>query len=849
MKICPKCDTTFPDAVAFCPQDGSGLQEQGEWSEGCVVRGKYRILGKVGQGGMGAVYKALHIPFNEIRALKVIRPDLMRDDMFVKRFRQEAVFARKLQHPNAVRVDDIDEADDGRPLIVMEFIEGRNLKGLIGAFGPLPVERVCLVARQVASALEAAHRMGMVHRDIKPANIVLVPSPEGEQAKVLDFGIAKIKEARAPETGLNTLTGTGMVVGTPQYMSPEQALGKRGDDLDGRSDLYSLGIVMYQMLTGEVPFKGETTMQVLFAQVHTSAKPIHEVRPDLKVPIPIERIVMRCLEKDRDLRPANAGTLIEEIEQAEAKGARVATIFTPATPGSEETVATLLMPRDAERLAKEQAERESEAQRRRDESRRRIFESDTAATPPKKQGDTAERERRSADQDSAGESRQSRLTREQFEHIFGKQEEAKPEPVPQTRRGTDASGRLRVRPEQPGAQQTPPPRLQTGSVISQPAASTGSRKTGALLIAAAVILLGAGAWYFYAGRHASPNQPSAAATANLPPASQPSQPPAATDENSSAQLAAPANSPPAAPAPNSAAENIAPPTNAKPEAPTSAELATQHRVARLVKSGDRYLREKNYPRAIRTYESGLKLDPTNSALLDKLKEARAAQQAPRTAVAANESHSAPPSPAAVTPVADTSSPAAEASAPANTPPQPAVPSTGSLHLTAPAGAAIYIDGKLVGKIADGGSVLVSHVPAGGHRVRLALSGYQNWNGSINVLPGQTTSSAITLAAVPQLKVVSFHVTHQHTFGSDSGTLTIGNGRISYESNKKSNSFDVPISSIAKYGTVRYGADFYFELQNGKDYLFNGPMAVLQAYERARAAAGPSLGNKAGQSQN
>ncbi|MGH9432347.1 MAG: serine/threonine-protein kinase, partial [Terriglobia bacterium] len=168
-----------------------------------MVRGKYRILSKVGEGGMGAVYKALHVAFNELRALKVIRPGLVRDEVFVKRFRQEAVFARRLQHPNAVRVDDIDEADDGRPLIVMEFIEGENLKGLIGAEGPLPVERVCSVAKQVASALQAAHAMGMIHRDIKPANIVLVPSPEGEQAKVLDFGIAKIKEARAQETSLN----------------------------------------------------------------------------------------------------------------------------------------------------------------------------------------------------------------------------------------------------------------------------------------------------------------------------------------------------------------------------------------------------------------------------------------------------------------------------------------------------------------------------------------------------------------------------------------------------------------------------------------------------------------------
>ena len=323
MNSCPTCGLAYPVDFTLCPRDGVKLVEVGVWSEGTVVRGKYRILSKVGQGGMGTVYKALHLRFGEIRALKVISQELATDATFIKRFEHEAVITRKLQHPNAVRVDDIDEAEDGRPFIVMEFIDGASLKKLIQSQSPLPVSRVCSIIKQAASALDAAHRLGMVHRDIKPDNIVLVETPEGEQAKILDFGIAKIKEARlCGETSGMTLTGTGVVVGTPQYMSPEQAAGKRGDELDGRSDIYSLGIVMYQMLTRELPYRADTTMGMLLAHMQTPPTPIQTLCPDLQIPEPIANVVMRCLEKDRDLRPASAKALIEELELAATGPAR-----------------------------------------------------------------------------------------------------------------------------------------------------------------------------------------------------------------------------------------------------------------------------------------------------------------------------------------------------------------------------------------------------------------------------------------------------------------------------------------------------------------------------------------------
>jgi serine/threonine protein kinase len=318
MKDCPTCKSTFPNKFVVCPNDGSNLVEVGVWAEGNEIRGKYRILSKVGQGGMGAVYKVLHVAFDELRALKVINPSLMSDELFVRRFKHEAVITRKLQHPNAVRVDDIDEAEDGRPIIVMEYIEGQSLKKLIKDQGALPSPRVCTIIKQAAAALDAAHKLGMVHRDIKPDNIALVDAPEGEQAKVLDFGIAKIKEVRAGELSGLTLTGTGVVIGTPQYMSPEQAMGKRGDELDGRSDIYSLGVVMYQMLTGDLPFKADTTMGMLIAHMQQAPTPIRTIHPELQIPEAIANVVMKTLEKDPGLRPQSARALIAEIENAES---------------------------------------------------------------------------------------------------------------------------------------------------------------------------------------------------------------------------------------------------------------------------------------------------------------------------------------------------------------------------------------------------------------------------------------------------------------------------------------------------------------------------------------------------
>ena len=318
MKLCPSCQATYPDATAFCSRDGASLRTMGAWAEGTLIRGRYQILGKIGEGGMGAVYKVKHTGFDELRAIKVLDPALTHDPKFLERFKQEAFITRKLHHPNAVRVDDIDEAEDGSPFIVMEYIAGRNLKQVMTEQRQLPAARVCAIAKQVAAALDAAHQLGMVHRDIKPDNILLVKTDEGEQAKVLDFGIARVKEGSLGEGAKDRdLTGKGFVMGTPRYVSPEQAQGRKGDDLDGRADLYSLAIVMYEMLTGEAPFQGATSMETLIAHIQKPPRPIQLVRPGLGIPEGLAGLVMRTLHKNRDLRPPSAAAFMAELTRIE----------------------------------------------------------------------------------------------------------------------------------------------------------------------------------------------------------------------------------------------------------------------------------------------------------------------------------------------------------------------------------------------------------------------------------------------------------------------------------------------------------------------------------------------------
>lgn len=319
MKSCPTCHLPYPDEYSICPTDGSRLEYLRDWAPGDVIREKYRIVCKIGQGGMGAIFKAEHLVFEELRALKVLTPQLAHDESLIRHLRQEARITRRLSHPNAVRVEDLDRAEDGRVFIVMEYVEGSSLKKVIREVGALPVPRALEITRQVCSALDSAHSLGMIHRDIKPDNVLLVRQPDDRDlAKVLDFGIAKLKEGAkggGSVTGV-TMTKTGFVVGTPDYISPEQAKGKPGDELDGRCDLYSVGVLMFEALTGELPFKSNAPFELLMHHVHSHPPSPRVVRPDLDLPEPVVGIVMRALEKNPDDRFQCAREMIMALTAA-----------------------------------------------------------------------------------------------------------------------------------------------------------------------------------------------------------------------------------------------------------------------------------------------------------------------------------------------------------------------------------------------------------------------------------------------------------------------------------------------------------------------------------------------------
>ena len=291
-----------------------------DWPEGVVVEGRYRILAKVGQDIAGTVYKALKLKPGQFRALKVMHQDLASDPDFVNLFMQDAHQREKLRHTNVARVEGIDEADDGRPFIIMEYAEGRGLQEIIQQDAPLAPLRVCAIAKQVAAGLEAAHALGIVHRDVKPGSIFLSNSNSGEKVKLLGFGISKLKEALL---GNRFRTSPEAVIGTFQYLSPEQALGQLSDELDGRADLYSLGVILYQMLTRTLPFQASTAADWMTAHILVAPTPIRVSHAGLAIPDVLTNLVMACLKKNRESRPASARDFIRELDRVEKEICRI----------------------------------------------------------------------------------------------------------------------------------------------------------------------------------------------------------------------------------------------------------------------------------------------------------------------------------------------------------------------------------------------------------------------------------------------------------------------------------------------------------------------------------------------
>ena len=279
---------------------------------GQTLAGKYRIEKLIKTGGMGSVYRGKHVLMDKTVAIKVLRPSLAGDDAVVARFSREAKAASKISHPHAVNVTDFGEAEDGVVFLVMEYLDGRTLKEIINKEGPLALDRVIEIVRQVAGALDVAHSQGVVHRDLKSENIMLVHHDGDEWAKVLDFGIAKIRQ---PEGAHDTeITQANLVVGTPQYMSPEQCSQSGG--LDARSDIYSLGVILYEMLAGRVPFAGDSATAIMMKQVQDSPPSILSSRSDL--PAAVDGVIKRALAKQPIDRFQSAGELAAALSAAES---------------------------------------------------------------------------------------------------------------------------------------------------------------------------------------------------------------------------------------------------------------------------------------------------------------------------------------------------------------------------------------------------------------------------------------------------------------------------------------------------------------------------------------------------
>ncbi len=312
MYTCPICEKTYEDGVSVCPVDGATLLGSGPPPDhflGRVIKGRYRVLRKLGQGGMGSVYLAEQLAIARKVALKVLHGDFARDQEFVKRFRLEARLAASLNHRNVITIYDFDQADDGSLFIAMEYLEGRTLAEVVRQDGALAVGRAVRLGLQVAQGLEAAHRAGVIHRDIKPHNIMVLGA--GDEVKLMDFGIARLMDA-----GGAGLTRTGVVMGTPAYMAPEQI---EGGEITEQTDIYAFGIVLYEMLTGSVPFAASTPRAVLAKHLREPARPVRAVNP--RVPGAVERVVMQALEKDPQARPRGMGAVIAGLSATASYGA------------------------------------------------------------------------------------------------------------------------------------------------------------------------------------------------------------------------------------------------------------------------------------------------------------------------------------------------------------------------------------------------------------------------------------------------------------------------------------------------------------------------------------------------
>ncbi|HET7632197.1 MAG TPA: serine/threonine-protein kinase [Gemmatimonadaceae bacterium] len=310
LKICPQCGTEYELDQRFCPKDGTTLRMQGSENDlvGSIIADRYHVLRKLGEGGMGQVYLAEHVKMGRKSAVKVMNPGMVNDADAISRFNREASNASRINHPNVAAVYDFGETGEGLIYLAMEFVEGPPLTKLIEQLGALPPLRAADICRQAADALSVAHDMGIVHRDLKPDNIMVAKNRDGSDlVKVVDFGIAKAADNEAQK-----VTKTGLVVGTPEYMSPEQLA---GDKLDGRSDIYSLALVAFNMLTGKLPFPSESAQEAMIMRLTDKPRPLAEMKPDTAWTDEVQAVMDKALERDAAQRYQGAAQFGRDLYQ------------------------------------------------------------------------------------------------------------------------------------------------------------------------------------------------------------------------------------------------------------------------------------------------------------------------------------------------------------------------------------------------------------------------------------------------------------------------------------------------------------------------------------------------------